>query len=110
MPDYGYQTDDDDRRPMRLSAAVATAMGFTTGGFNDDEQVSASESRRKFGLFARRVLAKTPAVAGPDEKTRYKAFICPTLADYNSRAIGSTISYGGKTWTIYDKNPEVKAK
>lgn len=110
MPDYGYTTDDNKVRPIRLSTKMATAMGFATGGFTDDEQVSASESKQKFGLWPRRVLAKTPNVAGPDEKTRYKAFICPTTGDYESRSIGGTITYNELTWTIYNKEPEVKAK
>lgn len=106
MPTYVYTSDDGDRKPIRLSAATATAGSFTQGATDDADFVKVSKGNREFGQRPRMLSLSRNLGTDAEPNFRYKRLPMATVAAFTAASVGDTITVDGTVWNIIGKIAE----
>lgn len=107
--DYLYESDDGNNSYLiRLDTDQATVAGAVTGTPTDAFHVIANNSRRKFGVNPRHIIAKRVVGTGAAAKSFSTRLAICTVAAFTALAVGATVSINGTSYTVTAKNPESK--
>jgi hypothetical protein len=105
-----YEADNGDVYPIRIKTeTLAGTIDSPPTAATRSENVSVSQSKKRYGIHARGWQCyRTIAAGANDNLIRYRFIPCLVANDWKdpSRLEGDTITIGGVVWTILRHVPE----